>query len=126
METKPKIVTMDYDGRILRRHRSAWAAWEYAIRPKNLINHHSQAYYNGKLLRQGTTADIVRGKIKIEQLPNGHNHRVLPDGSVATKCVDGHEEITRLNDDGQILGHYELLYTGPKKRTDLIPATPGK
>ena len=111
-----QIMTVDDNGDILRRHRTAWAAWEYANRSCNRAKHNSRALVNGKLLKLGTTADIVRGRIRMNQLVDGNNHELRPDGTVATTCIDGHKEITGLNKEGQILGYYEVLYTGQNRK----------
>ena len=99
-------------GELIRTHRTAYAAVTEANKPKHDGGYACILADDGTRTRihQGTTEDIVRGKVDISRLIEGSNHRLLPDGTVATKCVDGHEKITRISDDGRCWGYYNVLY----------------
>ncbi len=107
METKRKnkIETRDLDGKVIRRHRTAWAAWEFCQKKNNRI-----PYCNDWIIRHSTTADIVWGNLSIAQVIEPHNHRQLKNGSIVTRCDDGPDEYTRINDKGQIDEWYFVLH----------------
>ena len=95
-----KLQTIDWDGKILRTHRHQWAGWQYA----HTVGQ-ATLCADGKQVYLGTTYDVVRGAINVDQILEPHNHRVLPNGTIATKCIDGHEEITSAGN-----AYYEVLY----------------
>jgi len=107
---KDKIVTVDFRGNVIRKHRTAWAAYEYANLSHIKKAYDARALYNDQLIKKGTTADIVRGKLDINRLIAPHNHELMPDGTVKTLCVDGHWESTYKNKEGKILSYYDVLY----------------
>lgn len=108
------IKTIDCNGKIIRHHKSAWAAWDYNYTRNDMRRQRSSdceayPYVNGREIKMCTTLDVVQGKLSMDQLIQPHPHTMLEDGRIATKCIDGHLEYTDAS--SPVHGWYQALCT---------------